>query len=347
MRPARRKALALAGIGAGAAAVGALVGALVRQSSSGAAALLSATFPDLDGRPRRLLDWQGRPLVCNFWATWCAPCREEMPSMERLRARMQGRKFVLLAVNVGEGARAARAFGEKMGLGFPLLLDGDTKTARAWSARVLPASFVMGFSFPVVQKAVQQDMAVLGQRVGLVQLANILGNSAGSLVAGLALLHWLGTAGTLRVLAAIGLAFALVALFGAASRLSRLRTAALAVGLAAAIIVLPAGPVLWRGLHGVDAAERSVVSEDRTGIVLLPERTFAFAMAKFPAPEVATTTTALLLLLSLAAPALAQTAGDTVSLSPKDPLEKRLHAEIVCTCGCRRALGTGSKESFS
>jgi cytochrome c-type biogenesis protein CcmF len=75
-----------------------------------------------------------------------------------------------------------------------------------------------------------------------------------------------------------------------------------------------------------------------TGIVMLPERTFAFAMAKFPAPEVATTTTALLLLLSLAAPGFAQTAGDTVSLSPKDPLEKRLHAEIVCTCGCRRAL---------
>jgi peroxiredoxin len=57
---------------------------------------------------------------------------------------MQGRRFVVVAVNVGEGARAARAFGEKMQLGFPLLLDSDTKTARAWSARVLPASFVIG-----------------------------------------------------------------------------------------------------------------------------------------------------------------------------------------------------------
>jgi spermidine synthase len=134
---------------------------------------------------------------------------------------------------------------------------------------VLPASFVMGFSFPVVQKAVQRDMAVLGRRVGLVQLANILGNSAGSLVAGLALLHWLGTAGTLRVLALIGLAFALVALLGAPSRGSRLRTVALACALSAAIIVLPPGAALWHGLHGVDAAERSVVREDRTGIVLL------------------------------------------------------------------------------
>jgi len=75
-----------------------------------------------------------------------------------------------------------------------------------------------------------------------------------------------------------------------------------------------------------------------TGIVLLPERTFAFAMAKFPA-EVATTAGMLLLMASLATPAFAQAIdGQNVPIAPKDPLEKRLHAEIVCTCGCRRAL---------
>ena len=73
---------------------------------------------------------------------------------------------------------------------------------------VLPASFIMGFSFPVVQKAVQRDIDRLGQRVGLVQLANIVGNSAGSLVAGLLLLDLFGTAGTLKLLVAIGLGFA-------------------------------------------------------------------------------------------------------------------------------------------
>ncbi len=73
-----------------------------------------------------------------------------------------------------------------------------------------------------------------------------------------------------------------------------------------------------------------------TGIVLLPERTFAFAMARFPAPEVAATTTALMLLLSLAAPAVF--AQENVPIAPKDPFEQRLHSEIVCTCGCRRAL---------
>jgi len=83
-------------------------------------------------------------VLVNFWATWCEPCREEMPSMERLRHALQGKPFVVLAVNVGEGPRAARAFGEKMQLGFPLLLDRDAKTTRAWNARILPASFVVG-----------------------------------------------------------------------------------------------------------------------------------------------------------------------------------------------------------
>jgi cytochrome c-type biogenesis protein CcmF len=75
-----------------------------------------------------------------------------------------------------------------------------------------------------------------------------------------------------------------------------------------------------------------------TGIVLLPERTFAFAMAKFPA-EAATTAGTLLLMLSVATSAFAQSTGaQNVPVASKNPLEKRLHSEIVCTCSCRRAL---------
>jgi peroxiredoxin len=110
--------------------------------SGGAAPALELT--GTDGKLYRLADYRGSAVLVNFWATWCEPCREEMPSMERLRRALQGKRFVVLAVNVGESARTARAFGEKMQLGFPLLLDRDTKTARAWSARVLPASFVVG-----------------------------------------------------------------------------------------------------------------------------------------------------------------------------------------------------------
>jgi len=99
---------------------------------------------DVEGKRHSLADYRGKAVLVNFWATWCGPCREEMPSMEALRSAMKDRPFAVLAVNVGEGARAARGFGETMGLGFPLLLDADTRTTKAWGARILPASFVVG-----------------------------------------------------------------------------------------------------------------------------------------------------------------------------------------------------------
>jgi peroxiredoxin len=99
---------------------------------------------DLDGKTHRLADYRGKAVLVNFWATWCKPCRDEMPSIERLRASLEGRPFAVLAVNVGESADAARGFAASMPLGFPLLLDRDTRTSRAWGARILPATFLIG-----------------------------------------------------------------------------------------------------------------------------------------------------------------------------------------------------------
>src|SRR5580765_1756944 len=61
----------------------------------------------LDGQPQRLEDYRGRVVLVNFWATWCAPCVEEMPSIEKLRRSLDARRFTVLAVNVGEGPGAA------------------------------------------------------------------------------------------------------------------------------------------------------------------------------------------------------------------------------------------------
>ena len=98
----------------------------------------------VDGKPQRLEDFRGRVVLVNFWATWCAPCLEEMPSIEKLRRSLDAQRFAVVAVNVGEGPRAAGDFAEKMGLGgFHVLLDRDLKTSRAWGARVLPATFVV------------------------------------------------------------------------------------------------------------------------------------------------------------------------------------------------------------
>ena len=107
------------------------------------AATPALELASLDGKPQRLADYRGRVVLVNFWATWCAPCLEEMPSIEKLRRSFDERRFAVLAVNVGEGPRVAGDFAEKMGLGFNFLLDRDMKTSKAWGARVLPATFIV------------------------------------------------------------------------------------------------------------------------------------------------------------------------------------------------------------
>ena len=99
---------------------------------------------DLRGGTHRLADYRGKVVLVNFWATWCEPCREEMPSMERLRQSLAGKPFEILAVNLAEPAARIERFLEKVPVGFPLLLDRDTATAKAWKARILPASFLIG-----------------------------------------------------------------------------------------------------------------------------------------------------------------------------------------------------------
>ena len=99
---------------------------------------------DLDGKQHRLADYRGSVVLVNFWATWCVPCRDEMPSIERLRASLEGRRFVVLAVNLAEPESRIRKFLEAVPLGFPVLLDRDTQTTRAWQAKVLPATYIVG-----------------------------------------------------------------------------------------------------------------------------------------------------------------------------------------------------------
>lgn len=188
------------------------------------------------------------------------------------------RRFFFLMQGTATALALAGAWFVYLAIGAGLLpstfSDHDIVTGRAGDTAlivllvaivVLPASFIMGFSFPVVQKAVQQDIDRLGSRVGYVQLANIVGNSAGSLVAGLLLLDLLGTPGTLKLLVAIGLAFALTQIAGRRGP----RWAWLPAGvLAAGLVLFPGGEDFWRRLHGV-TTERTIVAEDKTGLSLL------------------------------------------------------------------------------
>jgi thiol-disulfide isomerase/thioredoxin len=133
-----RALLALAlGLGAGAPAAQEL-----KAWAGGATPPLA--LADLQGRVHRLEQYRGKVVLVNFWATWCEPCREEMPSIGRLRDALAGKPFEVLAVNLAEPESRIRRFMQQAPLEFPLLLDRDTKTAKAWRARVLPASFVVG-----------------------------------------------------------------------------------------------------------------------------------------------------------------------------------------------------------
>jgi thiol-disulfide isomerase/thioredoxin len=99
---------------------------------------------DLQGAKHRLSDYRGKVVLVNFWATWCEPCRDEMPSIERLRASLEGRQFVVLAVNLAEPESRIRKFLEAVPVGFPVLLDRDSQTTRAWQAKLLPATYIVG-----------------------------------------------------------------------------------------------------------------------------------------------------------------------------------------------------------
>ena len=101
-------------------------------------------LPDVAGREHRLADYRGKVVLVNFWATWCEPCREEMPSMKKLRASLAGKPFEVLAVNFGEPERRVKRFLDEVPLDFPVLLDRDSAVAKLWRARVLPVTYVVG-----------------------------------------------------------------------------------------------------------------------------------------------------------------------------------------------------------
>ncbi len=99
---------------------------------------------DLQGREHRLEDYRGKVVVLNFWATWCVPCREEMPSMQRLQNKLAGKPFAVIAVDFGEGAPRINEFLKEVRVRFTVLLDRDISVAGAWRVKVLPTTLVIG-----------------------------------------------------------------------------------------------------------------------------------------------------------------------------------------------------------
>ena len=94
------------------------------------------------GEPFTLASLLGKVVLVNFWATWCEPCVTEMPSLQRVRDQLAPR-FEVLGVNYQEGPARIRAFIDKSGITFPVVRDTDGAVAKAWGARIFPASYLV------------------------------------------------------------------------------------------------------------------------------------------------------------------------------------------------------------
>ncbi|MBU1396738.1 MAG: TlpA family protein disulfide reductase [Gammaproteobacteria bacterium] len=113
-------------------------------------------FKDIEGKTLDLAQLKGKMVLINFWATWCPPCRREMPSMERLSQAFKSKPFVVLAVNVGEDADTIEAFTSQLDttLTFPILLDTRSQGMRAWKVAGLPTTFLVDRQGRIVASAI-------------------------------------------------------------------------------------------------------------------------------------------------------------------------------------------------
>ena len=124
---------------------------------------------DIDGKKRRLSDLRGKVVLVNFWATWCPPCRREMPSIERLSLLLKSADFEILAVNVAENLDTVFSFTGTLEPvpTFPIVFDRDSSVLKAWPVRGLPTSFVLDKQGRIAYRAVGgrefDDPAILAQ----------------------------------------------------------------------------------------------------------------------------------------------------------------------------------------
>jgi len=136
-----------------------LVASLFPLTAWGAGGAVPKTAPDftlktLDGKSVSLSDYRGKVVFLNFWASWCPPCRQEMPSMERLNEVFGKKDFVILAVNVEKGPDTVRAFLKDYPYTFAVLLDPEATAQEVFGVYRFPESFLIDKSGRIVHKFV-------------------------------------------------------------------------------------------------------------------------------------------------------------------------------------------------
>ena len=101
------------------------------------------TLRTLDGQKLRLGEQRGRVVLVNFWATWCGPCRQEMPHLNKLYEKYKSSGFVLLGVNVDDDTAQAAGVASKLGVTFPVLPDADKRVSRQYDLSAMPSTVLI------------------------------------------------------------------------------------------------------------------------------------------------------------------------------------------------------------
>jgi len=109
---------------------------------------------DVEGNVHRLADYRGKVVIINFWATWCPPCRAEMPSMQRAWEKLEKEGIVMLAINVGQNEDAVFRFTADYPVEFPLLLDQDSSVTGNYPVKGLPTTFIVDPQGRIAYRAV-------------------------------------------------------------------------------------------------------------------------------------------------------------------------------------------------
>ena len=105
---------------------------------------LAFSLQDINGKTVHREHFKGKVTIINFWASWCHPCVEEIPSLNRLRKKMQGKKFELISINYAESAERIRHFMQRVAVDYPVLIDPEGKVAGKWQVVAFPSTFVIG-----------------------------------------------------------------------------------------------------------------------------------------------------------------------------------------------------------
>ncbi|HEY3633862.1 MAG TPA: TlpA disulfide reductase family protein [Caldimonas sp.] len=128
--------------------VAAVAVAAVLAGTASSAIAPQATAPDftlhaMSGPNLRLKEQRGRVVMVNFWATWCGPCRQEMPQLNRLYEKYKSSGFVLLGVNVDDDTSKAAEVAAKLGVTFPVLLDTDKSVSKLYDLSTMPSTVII------------------------------------------------------------------------------------------------------------------------------------------------------------------------------------------------------------